>query len=165
MDQKMIARQLLRLAREVLSFEFPTKEALDKYLSDHPGADRSNHSVAPKDKRERSPDAPEEKSQMSGGHSGFPDTVVFDMHEKAVNRLRAKHDKMQAYISVKDFKEPLKSLIKGKEGSSKFVESYLKALWDANDDEAFDDESTRNLVTAYNDLREEHGVKHLPELR
>jgi hypothetical protein len=40
-----IAADVLILARELLSIDFPTKDAMDKYLKDHPDADHSNHRV------------------------------------------------------------------------------------------------------------------------
>jgi hypothetical protein len=45
MDRRMIAKELLVLARELLSVDFPTQDAMDKYLKDHPDADKSNHRV------------------------------------------------------------------------------------------------------------------------
>ena len=36
---------LLPLLKQAM--EFPSKESLEKYLKEHPGADRSNHKVAP----------------------------------------------------------------------------------------------------------------------
>jgi hypothetical protein len=47
MNEKIVARELLRMAKELIAIEFPTQEAMDKYLKEHPGADRSNHKVVP----------------------------------------------------------------------------------------------------------------------
>lgn len=55
MDNRMnknIASRLLFLAKEVLGMEFPTQDALDKYLKDHPDADRSNHKVVKTEKKD-----------------------------------------------------------------------------------------------------------------
>jgi hypothetical protein len=41
----MLAKELLVLAKELLATDFPSKEALDEYLREHPDADRSNHKV------------------------------------------------------------------------------------------------------------------------
>ena len=38
-----LRKHLLPLLK--VGMDFPTQEALDKYLKDHPGADKSNHSV------------------------------------------------------------------------------------------------------------------------
>lgn len=45
MNRTAFARELLALARELMGMDFPTQEALDKYLKDHPDADRSKHRV------------------------------------------------------------------------------------------------------------------------
>ena len=44
-----IAGELLRMAKDILSMDFPTQDALDKYLKDHPDANRSNHKVVQHD--------------------------------------------------------------------------------------------------------------------
>ena len=49
MDNKKIASQLLFMAREVLGMDFPTQDAFDKYMKDHPDANRSNHKVVKND--------------------------------------------------------------------------------------------------------------------
>jgi hypothetical protein len=41
----MIASELVKIAKNLVSFEFPTQEALDKYLKEHPGANKSLHRV------------------------------------------------------------------------------------------------------------------------
>jgi hypothetical protein len=60
MDNRKIASRLLFLAKEVLGMDFPTQDALDKYLKDHPDADRSNHKVVKtkKDTPAKKQDAP-----------------------------------------------------------------------------------------------------------
>lgn len=42
-----IASELLKVAKDLTGFEFPTKEALNKYLEEHPGAKKSLHRVNP----------------------------------------------------------------------------------------------------------------------
>lgn len=41
----MITQELIKIAKEIKGMEFPTQEALNLYLKEHPLADRSNHSV------------------------------------------------------------------------------------------------------------------------
>lgn len=50
MNKIKAAKELLKLARELLAVEFPTQDAMDTYLKEHPDADRSNHSVKKQDK-------------------------------------------------------------------------------------------------------------------
>ena len=45
MDRLFVAAELLKVAKDLTAFEFPTDEALKKYLKDHPAANRSNHTV------------------------------------------------------------------------------------------------------------------------
>ena len=69
MDNKKIASQLLFMAREVLGMDFPTQDAFDKYMKDHPDANRSNHKVV-KTKRspaKKSPDKSREKLEREIG--------------------------------------------------------------------------------------------------
>jgi len=49
MTKTMIAGELVRLARELVGMDFPTRDAMDKYLKQHPDADRSKHRVVPHD--------------------------------------------------------------------------------------------------------------------
>ena len=45
MNKIAVAKELLAIARELQAIEFPTQDAYDKYMKDHPDADKSNHSV------------------------------------------------------------------------------------------------------------------------
>lgn len=45
MDRIAVGRALVALAKELVAIEFPTQDALDKYLKEHPDADTSNHTV------------------------------------------------------------------------------------------------------------------------
>lgn len=40
-----IDHQILAVVRDLIGMDFATQEALDKYLKEHPDADRSNHRV------------------------------------------------------------------------------------------------------------------------
>jgi len=42
---KRVARELVSIAKSLVAIDFPTQDALDKYLKDHPDADRSKHRV------------------------------------------------------------------------------------------------------------------------
>ena len=45
MDRIAVARELLAIARELEAMEFPTQDAYDKYMREHPDADKSLHRV------------------------------------------------------------------------------------------------------------------------
>jgi bacterioferritin len=40
-----VATELVKIAKSLISIDFATKDQMDKYLKDHPKADRSNHKV------------------------------------------------------------------------------------------------------------------------
>ena len=44
-----VAKELARLARELMSMEFDTDEQLKQYLKEHPDADKSKHTVKKKE--------------------------------------------------------------------------------------------------------------------
>jgi hypothetical protein len=52
MDNSKLAKELLFLAKEVLGMDFPTQDAFDKYMKEHPDANRSNHKVVKTDKKD-----------------------------------------------------------------------------------------------------------------
>lgn len=65
MNKRLVAKELLKLAKELLSMDFPNQEALDKYLKDHPDADRSNHKVVKREKMRYDPeDAKPDSDEM-----------------------------------------------------------------------------------------------------
>ena len=49
MDEMNIANELAEVASLLVATDFPTQESLDKYIKDHPDADKSNHKVVKKD--------------------------------------------------------------------------------------------------------------------
>jgi len=62
-----LATELVRLARDVMSMEFDTQEQMDKYLKEHPGADKSRHRVKQQEKgrkTEKSKAGPKPKANL-----------------------------------------------------------------------------------------------------
>ena len=45
MNENFIANELAEIARELMAMEFPTKDAMEKYLKEHPEANKSKHRV------------------------------------------------------------------------------------------------------------------------
>jgi len=43
MNNKIIAKRLNKIAKELLSVDFPNQKAMNDYLKQHPKADRKNH--------------------------------------------------------------------------------------------------------------------------
>lgn len=79
-DKRRIAKDLLGMAREVLGYEFPSQNALDKYLKEHPKAKKENHWVEGKkpeknlQKTEKT--KTEEKSEDFGGKFRVPESKM-----------------------------------------------------------------------------------------
>jgi hypothetical protein len=93
MDRKMIASELLAVAKELMATDFPTQDAMDKYLKDHPDADRSNHRVV-EDKKDverkirETPDQVEERLKKQMG----------DKYKTQEERTREQKDKWDKLI-------------------------------------------------------------------
>lgn len=104
MDRKMIAGELLKMAKELVGMEFPTQEALDKYLKDHPDANRSNHKVK---ETKRTP------SSLKGKGLVGPVYDEFKSLEKMDKKTKEDHvDKMIESKGIDQVKRHFKILYK-----------------------------------------------------
>ena len=56
MDKIKAAKELLKIAKDLESYEFPNQKELVKYLHEHPAAKPKNHTVKRTPKRNRLPD-------------------------------------------------------------------------------------------------------------
>jgi hypothetical protein len=63
-----IASELLLVAKELTAIEFPTQDAYDKYMKEHPDADKSLHRVTKTEKKE-APAKKEESAKPSDSRS------------------------------------------------------------------------------------------------
>lgn len=69
MDSVKVASELIAMAKALIGMEFPTEDAMKKYLKDHPRADKSLHTVKKQEgEKEEEPgkkeEEPEKKSQL-----------------------------------------------------------------------------------------------------
>jgi hypothetical protein len=92
MTKILVAKELVKLAKDLLAIDFPSQDALDKYLKEHPDADRSNHKVVKRehlryDKKEALPDPSEMRDIWKDFWGEIPD---------------AKKKKFQVQHGVKD---------------------------------------------------------------
>jgi hypothetical protein len=55
------------IAKEIVAMDFPTQDAMNKYLQEHPDADRSNHKVV--ETKKEAPAAPEHKDAPLKKHT------------------------------------------------------------------------------------------------
>ncbi len=82
MDRIKIAMELVKLARELVSKEFATKEQLNKYLKEHPDADKSMHTVkSPGNSQSKGEDKPKPKQKKKS-----PGSVNEQMRYKKTTR-------------------------------------------------------------------------------
>ena len=97
MNKRLVAKELLKMAKELLAIDFPTKDAMDKYLKDHPDADRSNHHVVetkkeePKKERKEYNFSPEKKSKKTFSEQTdtfFDDASKKSTHDEHVEEMR-----------------------------------------------------------------------------
>ena len=54
MNRTAVAKELLAIAKDLLAMDFPTQDAYDKYMKEHPDADKSLHTVKETKKDESS---------------------------------------------------------------------------------------------------------------
>lgn len=144
-----IAIKLMKIAKSVLAIDFPSQEAFDKYLKEHPDADRSNHSVVEfKDKKKTKPVG---KTRAQ---------AIKEFHTDYIDKLALKHTKNE--ITIKEFAEPLEGIIVESPGASVFIDSYLSTLY--NKASKFNGSSKSNLVSAYNELRKQTNRDEMPDI-
>ena len=66
MTKRILAYSILHIAKELLAVEFPNQSAYDKYMKNHPGANKSKHTVK-KDRKEETPEEVEERLKKKMG--------------------------------------------------------------------------------------------------
>lgn len=103
--KKSVAKDLLSVARDLVSMEFPSQEALDRYLKQHPDANTSNHTIKKKE---------DEKPSNGKKH----ENAIRD-HLSGTNRVTTKEDMFSVLknnkgkqINEKEFNDVWKSLVK-----------------------------------------------------
>lgn len=82
MNRIMLASEILKVAKDMLAMDFATNEALDKYMHDHPGAEKSNHHVTHEERK------PHAVKNIQGVHpkeyaQKFSGTANKQLHEYA----------------------------------------------------------------------------------
>jgi hypothetical protein len=151
MDNRKIASQLLVMAKEVLGMDFPTQDAMDKYMKDHPDADRSNHKVVetkkdePAKKDEGKKDAPKKEDVSAGGKTwawgdiAWKRSEIWDAMDKELQNSGIDRSKVED--AWQDFGETLDEVKKlgkmAEDGDERFrplakkLNSKIEALSDA----------------------------------
>jgi hypothetical protein len=78
-----VAHELLVVSRELMAIDFPSQDALDKYMKEHPDGDRSNHHVV------------EEQNRSNGEESGEK-KVETNKSEKPTSQMEKDSDSKRA---------------------------------------------------------------------
>lgn len=105
------------------AMEFPSEGALKKYLENHPGADRRNHSVA-------KPSAGGEKKEQGGGSEKVkvPEGMEDQMNELHRDYDETREAQKPIYHAVKNgnpvTKDMVKKLLSAVEEDLKYIEEY-----------------------------------------
>lgn len=86
MNRIAMAQELVRMAKEVMAIEFPTQDAMDAYLKEHPDADRSNHRVV-KEKHNDSPRGDKQQTPKERRRERLNRSVEFEDVEDGNGRF------------------------------------------------------------------------------
>ena len=109
MDNKKIASQLLFMARELIGMDFPTQDAFDKYMKEHPDANRSNHRVV------KTPDAVSVKKEEPVKKYDFSPESYFKSnpkHKDAVDSAKEELKKFkETWQKQEDFEKERDSIV------------------------------------------------------
>ena len=67
MNRTAVAKELVAIAKLLVGMDFPTQDAYDKYMKEHPKANRSNHKIVhPETKQESQPEWDDEDADEQG---------------------------------------------------------------------------------------------------
>ena len=123
MNRMVVASELVRIAKDLLAMEFPTQDAMDKYLKEHPDADRSNHKVVPTKKDAPAPehkDMPLKKHNKAKVNSG---SLVKVQNVMSAHKLTGDEDELQ---ELAGFKKTLGQRIPQKDVGKYYVRNEQK---------------------------------------
>jgi len=109
MNRIAVAQKLVKLARELMAIEFPTQDAMDKYLKEHPGADRSLHRVVKTEKapEDMTPDEVEEVLKKKMGPAYKPQEQRIKEQTEKWNNLQPAKPAAREY----DFANHVRDLV------------------------------------------------------
>lgn len=148
-NKSRIASALVKIAKELMGMDFPTQDAMDKYMKDHPDANRSNHKVVktPEKKEPAKKESPKKESEKKDVSKKIPNDMmnhsVFGFHEMA---------NLQSLRHVEDFGETMeKAGIGGKakelyDELLKHTEKATEIQEDIDHSKSDDEEETKKLV-------------------
>jgi len=88
MNRIKVAQELVLLAKSLISMDFPTEEAMKKYLEEHPGADRTLHRVKETRKDDEKKSVPKIKKFSESTDAFFDDASDSKTHDESVKEMK-----------------------------------------------------------------------------
>ena len=122
MNRTVVAQKLLNIAKSLVAIEFPTQDAYDKYMKEHPDADKSNHSVVKTKQAPAKKDEPAKKSKP----------LSRDEEDQISNALR---DHLSGTERVTT-KENMQSIFRGHKGK-KLTDEQFGKVWNSMVEEGY----------------------------
>jgi hypothetical protein len=112
MNKVAVAKELIQVAKLLQAIEFDTQDAFDKYMKEHPEADKSNHSVKKEEKTEKPEESMKDKIKQNIQEKDTRD--VWDnspMHKHFMSKQKEVFDTVNKSLKIK------KTNIRGREDS------------------------------------------------
>ena len=128
-------------ARYQRSYEFPSPEALKKYLHDHPDADKSKHTVKkPGEHEKKEPEGDEDKGKDKkehGEHEKKPKTswkyLMKGLSSKALSFVKSAPDQVKKFVQDETFRS--KALMAAHKAITEAPKKLVQNAWDAAKEE------------------------------
>lgn len=138
MNREAVANELLRIAEDLVAMDFPTQDAMDKYLKDHPDADKSKHHV-----KETKKEAPKQAPAKEHKSAQFERFEVHLSQEDAESISKGGQDAMPAVkklLKNPEIKKQMDSL------SADDIREELSEYGAWDDDELKDNEANKQRI-------------------
>ena len=117
MNDRDAAKELIKIAKELESYEFPNKKELVKYLHEHPAAKPSRHTVKRTPKRNRLPD--QLRNPDKDRHEEYGKLEHADLDKEKVKKIRKRLKNLKERAQKVDEKAKGKDKAEVKEAPKK----------------------------------------------
>ena len=156
MKRDELARELVKVAKMLIGIEFDSQDAFDKYMKEHPDADKSNHSVKKSEKKQtgRKLDlTPNEKGMIE-----VPEKVAKEGHDIAAefSSSEANHRGLLYQVSDATHSKKKKERAKLPELKKKLEESDNELEKVKKKVKSFESETGLDVVHAWEAVKQQH---------
>ena len=121
MNKRKVAAELIKVAESLIAIDFPTDEAMKKYLKEHLDADKSNHRVVKT-----------EKTESAKAHKQAPSVIDKSKLPKGVkieeHHWKATEEKETIFGKQPAQKAGVQTIIEVPEDSTNAQTDYLRSL-------------------------------------